>query len=559
MKQQLRVLVFVGIVASLGACQQANPGTDETKQANSEESASKLVAKFVPFRLTTNVEQLTENQKKMIPLLIDAADVMNNLFLQQSFGPLEMAETLKVTEAQRHYFQINYGPWDRINGDKPFIEGFGEKPAGANLYPTDMTKEEFEAAIADSPRKARAFKSGYTLIRRDAEGKLIAVPYHEAFAPQLEFAASKLREAAELAEDPGLRNYLQLRAEALVTDDYQKSDFAWMDMKDNQLDIVIGAIENYEDKLYGYKYGYESYVLVKDKEWSDRLSRYTTLLPTLQEGLPVAPTYKAEKPGSDSDLNAYDVVYYAGEANAAVKTIAINLPNDETVTLEKGTRRLQLKNAIRAKYDNILVPISNILIDPSQRINVTFDAFFENTMFHEVAHGLGVKHTIDGKSTIRKALKELYATLEEGKADVLGLYMVNSLDIMGELGETHNVHDNMVTFLAGIFRSIRFGATDAHGRANLIRFNFFKEMNAFTRDPHTGTYKINPDQMLVAMEALSDRIIRLEGDGDYDGAAAFVTKYQVVGPELQGDLDKLAGAGIPVDVVFEQGADVLGL
>lgn len=542
----------------LAACQQPNHDV-EPSETGSTHPAEKLVAQFVPFALTTDTDQLTENQKKMIPLLIDAAKVMDGLFFQQSFGPRELAESLSMTEAQERYFKMNYGPWDRVGGNEPFVEGVGQKPLGANLYPVDMTKEEFQQAVADAPRKERAFKSLYTLIRRDATGNLVAIPYHEAFSQQLEVASSKLRKAAAMAEDPGLRRYLELRAEALVSDEYQESDFAWMEMKENRLDIVIGAIETYEDRLFGYKAGFSAYVLVKDKEWSDRLSRYATLLPVLQEGLPVAATYKAERPGTDSDLNAYDAVFYAGESNAGSKTIAINLPNDEKVQLEKGTRRLQLKNTIRAKFEHNLLPISEVLIDASQRGHITFDAFFENVMFHEVAHGLGIKNTIDGSSTVRQALKEHYTTLEEGKADVLGLYMVNSLDAMGELGETHDVHDNMVTFVASIFRSIRFGATSAHGRANLIRFNFFRERNAFVRDPATGTYKVNPDQMLLAMEALSDRILRFQGDGDYEGASEFIARYQVTAPELQADLDRLAAAGIPVDVVFEQGVDVLGL
>lgn len=547
------------VVVTIGACRQADQEMEATEQSDTTDPAEALVNQFVSFTLTTDTDQLSESQKKMIPLLIDAAKVMDALFFQQSFGPPELAESLSMTDAQRRYFKMNYGPWDRVGGNAPFVEDVGEKPLGANLYPEDMTKEEFQEAIADSPRKERAFKSLYTLIRRDASGDLVAIPYHEAFSSQLELAASKLREAAALAEEPGLRRYLELRADALVSDEYQESDFAWMDMKDNGLDIVIGAIETYEDQLFGYKAGFEAYVLVKDKEWSERLSRYATLLPKLQEGLPVAPTYRAERPGSDSELNAYDAVYYAGESNAGSKTIAINLPNDEKVQLERGTRRLQLKNVIKAKFQHNLMPISDVLIDPSQREHIAFDAFFENTMFHEVAHGLGIKKTIDGSSTVRQALKEHYTTLEEGKADVLGLYMVNSLDSMGELGETHDVHDNMVTFVAGIFRSIRFGATSAHGRANLIRFNFFKEMNAFTRDPETGTYKVDPDRMLVAMEALSDKILRLQGDGDYEGASEFIAQYQVVKPELQTDLDRLQAAGIPVDVVFEQGVDVLGL
>jgi hypothetical protein len=517
-----------------------------------------LVGQFAPFRLTTDLSQLSENERKMIPLMIEAAEIMNGLFLEQAFGPAELAQALDMTESQKKYFKINYGPWDRMDNNAPFVEGVGPKPAGANLYPEDMTKEEFDAAIEGSPAKEKAFKSLYTLIRRDTSGDLIAVPYHEAFGPRLEAAAAKIREAATFAEDPGLKKYLELRAEALVSDDYQPSDMAWMDMKDNGLDLVIGAIETYEDQLFGYKAAYEAYVLVKDKSWSERLSRYATLLPDLQTGLPVPDAYKKESPGSDADLNAYDAVYYSGDSNAGSKTIAINLPNDEEVQLAKGTRRLQLKNSIRAKFDRILVPIAGVLIHPDQQRHVTFDAFFANTMFHEVAHGLGIKNTIDGSNTVRKAMKEHASTLEEGKADVLGLYMILSLKDKGELDEGHDVMDNMITFTASIFRSIRFGASSAHGRANLIRYNYFKERGAFERSVD-GIYTVNPEKTIAASNELSAQILKFQGDGDYDGVAAFVERHLVVGDELQEDLDRVAAAGIPVDIVFEQGEDVLGL
>ena len=361
----------------------------------------------------------------------------------------------------------------------------------------------------------------------------------------------------QLADDPGLKRYLTLRAQALLTDEYQPSDLAWMDMKGNTIDFVVGPIETYEDQLMGAKAAHEAYVLVKDKEWSDRLSRYAALLPQLQRGLPVPDEYKQEEPGTDADLGAYDVVYYAGDSNAGSKTIAINLPNDEEVQLQKGSRRLQLKNAMRAKFDQILEPIADELIVPEQRANVTFDAFFANTMFHEVAHGLGIKALIDSSgTTVREALKENASALEEGKADVLGLYMVQALHEQGEIGG--ELLDNYTTFLSSIFRSIRFGASSAHGMANLIRFNYFMEHGAFTRT-EDGRYRVNPEQMSEVVDMLSQQILRFQGDGDYEGVQQFVAKYGQIGPDLRADLDRLQAAMIPVDVTFEQGTGVLGL
>jgi len=254
-------------------------------------------------------------------------------------------------------------------------------------------------------------------------------------------------------------------------------------------------------------------------------------------------------------LNAYDVIYYSGDCNAGSKTIAINLPNDEQVQLEKGTRRLQLKNAMRAKFDKILLPISQSLIDPDQRKHITFDAFFGNTMFHEVAHGLGIKNTIDGKSTVRRALKEYASALEEGKADMLGLYMITQLHERGEI--EGDLMDYYVTFMAGIFRSVRFGASSAHGKANMIRFNYFDEMGAFTRDKETGYYSVNSGKLIEAMNSLSELILTLQGDGDYDAVAKLVKEKGLLKAQLKADLDKLAEQGIPVDVVFNQGPSYL--
>lgn len=524
-------------------------GMYDTAKGSAEAQA--LLSKYTSFRLTTDLSVLSENECRMLPLLIGAAHAMNDVFWQQAYGDRDALLAGIEDPALKRFAEINYGPWDRLNGNAPFIDGIGAKPAGANYYPANMTKAEFEAAAESDP----SLKSLYTVVVRDAGEKLKSLPYHDVYAGPMQLAAEKLRAAAGLADDAGLKHYLELRAEALETDDYQPSDLAWMDMKDNVLDIVIGAIETYEDGLFGYKASAEAYVLVKDREWSERLSRYAALLPGLQEGLPVPAAYKQETPGTDSDLNAYDVLYYAGDSNAGSKTIAINLPNDEEVQLKRGTRRLQLKNAMRAKFDKILVPISKMLIAEDQRANITFDAFFSNTMFHEVAHGLGIKNTLDGKGTVREALREHASALEEGKADILGLYMVTKLKEAGEF-DAH-LMDNYVTFLASIFRSVRFGASSAHGRANMIRFNFFKERGVFARDAATGTYRIDFDKMQAAMDALSEKILRLQGDGDYDGVAAFVAKYARVGTQLQSDLDRLGEAGIPVDITFDQGVKAL--
>jgi len=511
------------------------------------------LAKYTPFRLTTDLAGLTEKQRQMIPLLMDAAREMDDLFWIQAYGDKEKLLSSTSDADLRRLLEINYGPWDRLAGNEPFMEGAGAKPKGANFYPADMSKEEFEKALSAAEDGGAQLKSLYTMVRRNSEGDLVAQPYHQLFAPQLQSVAAKLRAAAGLAEDEGLKNYLLKRAEALLTGEYQASDMAWMEMKNNIIDVVIGPIETYEDRLYGSKAAFEAFVLVKDAEWSRRLSKYKSLLPRLQQELPVPDQYKREVPGSESDLNAYDAIYYAGDCNSGAKTIAINLPNDEEVQIKKGARRLQLKNAMRAKFDKILMPIAAELIAEDQRRHISFDAFFTNTMFHEVAHGLGIKRTITSKGTVREALQEETSGLEEGKADILGLYMVGKLTEWGELPE-ENLHNHYVTFLASIFRSIRFGTTSAHGVANLVRFGYFKKMEAFTRDPSSGTYRVNFEKMPEAVDSLTEKILRLQGDGDYPGTVAFRQENSGGDPQLEQDLQRLAEAGIPVDIIFEQGS-----
>jgi hypothetical protein len=539
----LAILIFM-------ACKNETTTQVVEQTSDAKSPMQQNLEKYTDFTLTADLSNLSDNHKQIIRLLIEAADVMNELFWYEAYGD-KMALLAGIEDADTKTFvTYNYGPWDRLDGNKPFVEGVGEKPAGANFYPADMTKAEFETA------ELKDGKSLYTFVRRDTTGKLKTVWYHEMFPEQIAKVAGLLRQAAELAEDVGFKKYLTLRAKALETDDYLTSDYAWMAMKSNTLEVVIGPIENYEDQLFGYKAAHEGYVLIKDMEWSKKLEKYAAFLPELQKNLPVAAEYKKDKIGSNVDLNAYDIVFYAGDCNAGSKTIAINLPNDSRVQIRMGSRRLQLKNAMKAKFDKILMPLSEVLIDPTQRQYITFDAFFANTMFHEVAHGLGIKNTINGKGEVGAALKELTSALEEGKADVLGLYMITQLHKKGEIDG--DLKQYYTTFIASIFRSVRFGASSAHGKANMIRFNYFQEKGAFSRNDD-GTYTIHYDKMEEAMNSLSELILTLQGNGDYDGVAKLVKDKGVISKQLQADLDGLTAKGIPVDVVYKQGIDVLGL
>lgn len=555
----LSLAIALTLASGLAACKPAAtepvaPAVAEAPVAQPPPNAeiAAKVAAYAEVPLTADLGTLAEGDRQAIAKLLQAGEIMDALFWKQTWGDKQALLDGITDPAVRQFVEINYGPWDRLDNDKPFVEGIGARPLGARFYPEDMTKEEFEAA--DLPGK----DSLYTLLRRDDAGKLTVVPYHVAYKPELEQAAALLRQAAELVTDAGFANYLRLRADALLTGEYQASDMAWMDMKTSPIDVVIGPIESYQDALFGTKAAFEAFVLVKDIAWSERLARFAQHLPALQRGLPVPSKYRAERPGTDADLNAYFAIYYGGDANSGAKTIAINLPNDEEVQLAKGSRRLQLENTMRAKFDTILVPIANELVAEDQIANIRFDAFFENVMFHEVAHGLGIKNTINGKGTVRQALSDLTSSYEEGKADILGLYMIGKLGEMGELDAAKR-NDNYVTFLAGIFRSVRFGASSAHGQANMVAFNYLQQEGAFTRDATTGRYRVDFDKMQAAVDKLSAKILTLQGDGDYAGAQAFQAEFGQVGADLQADLDKLQQKSIPVDIVLKQGRQVLGL
>ncbi|MBV8156952.1 MAG: Zn-dependent hydrolase [Dyella sp.] len=561
-----RHLLALSLVATLAGCSSHdNTGTAQAPApapaatvpavpapSTDADNAAQRMANYATVKLTADLSGFDDKQKQMIALLVQAADVTNDIYWKQSWGDKAALMARIPDDVTRRFAEINYGPWDRLDNDQPFVAGVGARPAGAQFYPADMSKDEFDKADLKD-------KTGlYTLLRRDAQGKLVTVPYHEAYKADLDRAAGLLRQAADLSSDKDFAGYLKKRADALQSDDYRPSDFAWMSMKNNPVDIVIGPIETYEDQLYGYKASYESYVLVKDQAWSAKLARFAKYLPELQRELPVDDKYKAEKPGSDADLNAYFAVYYAGDANVGAKTIAINLPNDEEVQLKKGTRRLQLENVMQAKFDKIMLPIAKALIADDQQSHLTFDAFFENTMFHEVAHGLGIKQTLTDKGLVRTVLKDQASSFEEGKADILGLYMVTKLAEKGELDKA-KLMDNYVTFLAGILRSVRFGASDAHAKANMVRFNFFQQQGAFTRDATTGRYRVDFDKMTSAMNALSAKLLTIQGDGDYDAAKKLTDTMGNVDATLAGDLKRLDQAKIPVDVTFDQGLDALGL
>lgn len=523
---------------------------EQTTQTEEKSPMQKKVEEFASFELKADLGKLTANEKEILGIFLDIADVMDELFWLQAYGNKADMDTIS-DEYTKQFAMINYGPWERLDAMKPFVSGFGEKPLGANFYPKDMTEQEFKE-LKDANKN-----SLYTVIRRDENGKLVVKWYKDEYKTQIDKVCALLDKAIALAQDKGLKKYLTERKKAFETDNYFASDMAWMDMKESKLDFVVGPIENYEDRLYGTKAAYEAFVLLKDEEESAKLSKFTAMLPELQKSLPCDDKFKKEVPGTESDINVYNVLFYAGDCNAGSKTIAINLPNDEKVQLAKGARRLQLKNAMQAKFDKILLPIAENTMAKEQLANVKFDAFFYNVTFHEVAHGLGIKNTINGKGAVRTALGNQYSAWEEAKADILGLYMVCSLIDKGEIS-TISKNDAIATFIAGILRSVRFGLTSAHGVANMMCFNFFEDNKAFTQN-EAGLYTIDFNNATKAISGWAAKILEVEGLGDIAEAKAYSEANGKIRPTLQKSLDKINGLGIPKDIRFEQGRKVLGL
>lgn len=520
-----------------------------TSCGGNDQSLKAKVDEYAPVELSSElVAGLSDNEREMLSIFFEIAQITDNLFWEQTFGDKSVLESLENPYA-RQFAMIQYGAWDRLDDNKPFLEGYGKKPLVCNYYPLDITKEEYEAF--DDPDKA----SWYTVLRRNEDGSLKSVWYHEEYAEEVEKMCALLEKAASLAEDEGFKNYLLKRAEAFRTDDYLESDLAWMDMKDSRIDFVVGPIETYDDKFLENKASYESFILLKDEKRSADLAKFVAMLPDLQKELPCEPQYKTFVPGTSSDMNVYDVVYYAGDCNAGSKTIAINLPNDERVHAMKGTRRLQLRNAMQAKFDKILVPISRLVLDPSQLSHVKFDAFFWNVTFHEAAHGLGIKQTVNGKGSVDAAMGTEKTSWEEAKADILGLFMVCRLIETGEITDITQ-EDALTTYITGILRSVRFGAASSHGKANMMCFNFMEKAGAFSRNAD-GLYVIDYAKAKAAMNDWAALILKTQGEGDYDFAVKYRSENGGITPALQADLDKINNAGIPKDIVYVQGPDVL--
>ena len=535
------------------ACIALIPALYITSCSTKEKSEmQKKTESFATFDLSSDlVANLSKKEKQIIPILIEIADIIDNLFWKQTYGDKTELDAIK-DKWTKEFVKINYGPWERLEDNKPFVSGYGEKPAGAQYYPIDITLEEYEAY--EHPDKG----SLYTVLRRDKNGELITVWYRDEYKKEIGQICNLLDKAIALAEDEGFKTYLTERKKAFETDDYFASDMVWMDMKNSKIDFVVGPIENYDDKLNEAKASYESFVLLKDEARSDKLAKFVALLPQLQKELPCEPQYKTFVPGTESDLNVYDAVYYAGDCNSGSKTIAINLPNDDRVQAAKGARRLMLRNIMQAKFDKINLPIGKLIMAPSLHNNLKFDAFFWNVTFHEVAHGLGIKETINGKGNVDDALKTEKTSWEEAKADILGLFLVCNLIEKGEITNI-TIEDAITTFIAGILRSVRFGAASSHGKANMMCYNYMEKIGGAINRDAEGLYTIDFEKAKEAINNWASLILETQGNGDFEFAQRFREENGGIGETLQVDLDKINNAGIPRDIRFNQGSKVLGI
>lgn len=503
----------------------------------------KKVDKYAVVSLAApSLEGISDNGKEVLNLYRFAAAEADRIYWQQYFGDKALMEALP-DPAERAYAMINYGPWDRIDG-RPFVSGYGEKPAGAGLYPADLTAEEFEA-FAD-PAKA----SPYTLIRRTADGSLEAVWYHDAFAEHVEKICSYLTAAADLTIVPSVRAYLLRKVEALRTDDYYAADLAWLDMDDSKMDLVIGPDVTGDDDRYGIKKSYQAIVMLKDLKRTEQLSKFSAMLPELQRSLPCEDAYKAFVPGTGSNIFACNALYYAGYADAGYKVIAVNLPYDERVQAEKGTRTILFPNILEEKFNRTVYPVGTLLMDADQQGHLDAEAFYWNTAFREVAQGLGVKETVTGRGSVAEALGAEALVYEKVKANIVGLYLACCLADRHELPAIISREDCITTFLMSLVRSARFGAEGATGRANIICYNYLAAQGAFSRNA-AGKYRIDYARAFQAIQDLSALVLRTQATGDADFARTFDAGHAAVSESLAADIVNIGIENIPLDIRFE--------
>lgn len=530
----------------------------QTKPASGDPDLARKIRRFSPTELTAGTAQLSANDQKALAKIIEAAKLMDPLYLRQVWSGNEAlkkkleADKTPAGQLRLHYFLINDGPWSRIDNKEPFIEGVPhEKPLGANHYPEDMTKEEFNAWVETLPEAEKQKATGFFwMIRRDANRKLMTVPYSKAYAEFLVPAAKLLREAAALTTNQTLKNFLTKRADAFATDDYYASDVAWMEL-DSPIDVTFGPYETYEDELFSYKAAFEAYVTLRDEAESAKLVKFSGYLQELENNLPIDPKYRNPKLGPASPIRVVNEVFASGEGNSGVQTAAFNLPNDERVVKEKGSKRVMLKNVQEAKFKKTLVPISQVVLSAADQKALAFESFFTHILTHELMHGLGPHNiTVNGEqTTVRQQLKELSSPIEEAKADITGLWALQYLIDKGVMDKSME-RSLYTTYLASAFRSVRFGITGAHGRGMALQFNYLTDEGAIKFDEGKGTFSVDHTKIKDAVRKLSNEIMTLQAEGSYDKAKALLDKFALMRAPMKNALDRLQDVPVDIEPVF---------
>jgi hypothetical protein len=529
----------------------------KTRPPQPDTSLAAKIRRFAPTILTANTSGLSPNDRQALIKIIAAAKLYDPLYLRQIWSGNEallkklQADKTPLGRERLHYFMINKGPWSQLDGNEPFIPGVPPRPPYANFYPADMTKDEFNAWLATlSPEEKERATGYFYVIRRDANGKLKSVPYSEEYREFLEPAAKLLREAAALTTNKTLRDFLNKRAAAFASNDYYDSDVAWMDL-DAPIDVTIGPYETYEDELFGYKAGFEAYVTLRDAAESAKLVKFSQYLQEIEDHLPIDAKYRNPKLGAASPMRVVNEVFGSGEGNSGVQTAAFNLPNDERVVKEKGSKRIMLKNVQDAKFNKVLIPISRVVLDPKQQNDLAFDAFFTHILMHELMHGLG-PHNINvggNATTVRLQLKDKYSAIEEAKADMTGLWALQYLLDKGVIdrGMQRTLY---TTNLASMFRSVRFGITEAHGRGVAMQFNYLTDEGAIKFNQSNGTFSVDETKIRAAVTKLTHELLTIEAEGSYEKASALLDKYAVIRPQMKSAFDKLSNVPVDIEPIF---------
>jgi Peptidase family M49 len=555
MKNTTLLLATMATIAWTMGCRDTPQPAVQTTQTTTDPETQKLqtmAARFAPVDLTADVSKLPENERQALGKLVEAAKVFDALFLRQVWEGnetmlLDLArDDSALGQARRHYFLINKGPWSRLDENQPFVPGAPRKPEEANFYPLGATKAEVEAWLKTLSAAERARATGFfTTIRRGPDGKFIAVPYSLEYQPEIAHVAALLREAAALTTQPTLKNYLAKRAASLLSNDYYDSDVAWMAL-DASIEPTIGPYEVYEDEWFNYKAAFEAFLTLRDDAETEKLVRFGSELQEIENNLPIDPKYRNPKLGALAPIRVVNTIFSSGDGNRGVQTAAFNLPNDERVIAEKGSKRVMLKNNQEAKFRMVLQPIAQVALASDDRQRVSFEAFFTHILMHELMHGLGPHNiSVGGRATtVRQEFKDTYSTIEEAKADVSGLFALQFLVDHQKLDKSLD-QTMYVTYLASMFRSIRFGITEAHGRGVAIQLNYFLDNGGVTV-AQDGTFAVNPERIRQNVADLTRDIMTMQALGDYAAAKQLMEKLAVVRPQTQAVLDKLKG--VPVDI-----------